>query len=749
MFESSLTHASLVSFILKQLMSMTPRQRAIERIAQRRFKRADRREPVPEVFGSNVFSFPVMRSYLPANVWASIERIIHGEAHFDESIADAVAEAMKTWALERGATHYAHVFFPLTGLTAEKHDSFYDPEANGASIARFNGSSLIQGESDASSFPSGGIRQTFEARGYTAWDVSSPAYLYDGVDGATLCIPTAFVSWTGDALDQKTPVLRSGQALDLHARRLLRIFGHEEVDRVQAFCGPEQEYFLIDRNFYYLRPDLMHTGRALFGAPPPKGQEFGDHYFGAIPDRVLGYMAEVEHELFKLGVPAKTRHNEVAPSQYEIAPLFESANIATDHQALTMMVLKRVARKHGFVCLVHEKPFSGVNGSGKHLNWSLGNTTQGNLLAPTDTPHRNAQFLVFCAAVVRAISRWGRLLSAMVASAGNDHRLGGNEAPPAILSVFLGKPLTNIFEHIGADDGGEHSLKDKLRIGVDVLADLSKDAGDRNRTSPFAFVGNRFEFRSVGSNQSIAGPLTMLNTIVAESLAYCADRLDEVNGGDAREFDAAVQDLIRDIYHEHKGILFDGDGYSSAWRQEAARRGIPNPHSTPDVIHALDDPEVGLLLSRYRVLSTRELRSRYEISMELYIKRINVEVRTALKIAKTMILPAAQRYIERLAENQRALQALNAPSLGDPGCPWALTAGAFVEHVRSLLVAIEGLERAMRDAPQGVDAETVYYQRDELLPAMNTLRACADAIEVMIDDELWPLPTFHEMLFMK
>lgn len=731
-------------------MSMTPRQRAIERIAQRRFKRAGHREPIPEIFGSNVFSFPVMRSYLPANVWASIERIINGEAHFDESIADAVAEAMKTWAIERGATHYAHVFFPLTGLTAEKHDSFYDPVANGASIARFNGSSLIQGESDASSFPSGGIRQTFEARGYTAWDVSSPAYLYDGVDGATLCIPTAFISWTGDALDQKTPVLRSGQALDLHARRLLRIFGHKEVDRVQAFCGPEQEYFLIDRNFYYLRPDLMHTGRALFGAPPPKGQEFGDHYFGAIPDRVLAYMAEVEYELFKLGVPAKTRHNEVAPSQYEIAPLFESANIATDHQALTMMVLKRVARKHGFVCLVHEKPFSGVNGSGKHLNWSFGNTHQGNLLAPTDTPHRNAQFLVFCAAVIRAVSRWGRLLSAMVASSGNDHRLGGNEAPPAILSVFLGKPLTEIFEHIGAEDGNERSLKDTLRIGVDVLADLSKDAGDRNRTSPFAFVGNRFEFRSVGSNQSIAGPLTMLNTIVAESLAYCADRLDEIDVNDTPAFDAAVQALIRDIYQEHKGILFDGDGYSTAWQQEAARRGIPNPQSTPDVIHALDDPEVESLLSRYRVLSKRELRSRYDISMELYIKRTNVEVKTALKIAKTMILPAAQKYIDRLATNKASLEAIGVASdASSETCPWREHRERFIGHVRDLLLAIEHLKKASREAPQEVSAQTVHYQRDTLLPAMDSLRASADAIETMIDDELWPLPTFHEMLFMK
>lgn len=730
-------------------MSMTPRQRAIERIAQRRFQRAERREPVPEIFGSNVFSFPVMRSYLPANVWTSIERIINGEAHFDESIADAVAEAMKTWAIERGATHYAHVFFPLTGLTAEKHDSFYDPVANGASIARFNGSALIQGESDASSFPSGGIRQTFEARGYTAWDVSSPAYLYDGVDGATLCIPTAFISWTGDALDQKTPVLRSGQALDLHARRLLQIFGHKEIDRIQAFCGPEQEYFLIDRNFYYLRPDLMHTGRALFGAPPPKGQEFGDHYFGAIPDRVLAYMAEVEYELFKLGVPAKTRHNEVAPSQYEIAPLFESANIATDHQALTMMVLKRVARKHGFVCLVHEKPFSGVNGSGKHLNWSFGNTAQGNLLAPTDTPQRNAQFLVFCAAVIRAVSRWGRLLSAIVASAGNDHRLGGNEAPPAILSVFLGKPLTDIFEHIGADDSDERSLKDKLRIGVDVLADLSKDAGDRNRTSPFAFVGNRFEFRSVGANQSIAGPITMLNTIVAESLAYCADRLDEADVSTPQKLDAAVQELIRDIYHEHKGILFDGDGYSNAWRQEAARRGIPNPHSTPDVIHALNDPEVASLLSRYRVLSKRELRSRYEISMELYIKRIHVEVKTSLKIAKTSILPAAQKYIERLAKNKTALATLQIEGAHQDGCPWESTATQFSGHVRDLLHAIHALEKASDDAPQGVHDETVYYYRDALLPAMNKLRACADAIECMIDDELWPLPTFHEMLFMK
>lgn len=730
-------------------MTMTPRQRAIERISQRKPLPSVPREPVPDIFGRNVFSFPVMRAYLPADVWNSIERTIQGEEPLDEGIADIVAEAMKAWAIERGATHYAHVFFPLTGQTAEKHDSFYDPAANGASIARFRGSALIQSQADASSFPSGGIRQTFEARGYAIWDVSSPAYLYDSADGATLCIPTAFISWTGEALDQKTPVLRSSQALNREAKRLLRLFGHENIDRVEALCGPEQEYFLIDSNFYYLRPDLIHAGRALLGAAPPKGQEFGDHYFGAIPDRVLMYMAEVEYELFKLGVPAKTRHNEVAPSQYEIAPLFESANIATDHQALTMMLLKRIAKKHGFECLTHEKPFSGVNGSGKHVNWSLGNATQGNLLDPGDSPESNAQFLVFCAAVIRAIAKWGPLLNAMTASAGNDYRLGSSEAPPNILSVFLGKPLTQVYERLGSGNSKGQSLRENLKTGVEVLADLLRDAGDRNRTSPFAFVGNRFEFRSVGADQSIAGPIAMLNTIVADSLAYCSDQLEAADRSTPDAFDKSVQTLITELYQQNKHILFDGDGYSEHWRQEASRRGIPAAGDTPDILLALNTPEVAELLSHYGVLSERELQSRYDVYIDQYIKRTWVEVKITLKIARTMILPAAMKHIRSLSENQEYLQSLvahrpepNEPALTRLGEQFALSTYALTQ-------AVEQLEQISIAAPEESCWDTMKYHHARLLPAMLKVRECADSIEQSIDDSLWPLPTFQEMLFMK
>ncbi len=476
--------------------------------------------PSGEIYGSNVFGLTEMQKRLPKQVYRSLKKTIEKGEKLDCSVADTVASAIKAWAIEKGATHYAHVFYPLTGLTAEKHDSFLAPDGNGGAVAEFSGSALIQGEPDASSFPSGGIRATFEARGYTAWDVTSPAYILENPNGTTLCIPTAFFSWTGEALDKKTPLLRSMQTLNAQAQRLLKIFGHHDGALVASTAGPEQEYFLIDRNFYFARPDLYTTGRTLFGAKPPKGQEFEDHYFGAIPERVLAFMLESERELFKLGVPIKTRHNEVAPAQYEVAPIFETANVATDHQQLIMITLRRVAEKYGMACLLHEKPFAGVNGSGKHVNWSMGSSSQGNLLDPGHTPHANMQFLVFCAAVIRAVHKYSALLRAVVAHAGNDHRLGANEAPPAIISVFLGDQLTDIFEQIKAGGAKASKGKGTLTVGVDVLPPLPKDAGDRNRTSPFAFTGNRFEFRAVGSSQSIAGPLVAMNTIVAESLDY-------------------------------------------------------------------------------------------------------------------------------------------------------------------------------------------------------------------------------------
>lgn len=722
-------------------MTKEARRRAIETIARRPYPTPGGHAPLTELFGSNVFSLRVMRERLPKSVFASIEKTICGEQPMDSTVADIVASAMKEWAIQKGATHYAHVFFPLTGLTAEKHDSFYTPDGAGGTMAEFSGSALIQGESDASSFPSGGIRQTFEARGYTAWDVSSPAYIYEGINGATLCIPTAFVSWTGEALDKKTPVLRSMQALDKQSRRLLRLFNHRDVSRVQATCGPEQEYFLVDKNFYYLRPDLVNAGRTLFGAAPPKGQEFEDHYFGAIPDRVLAYMFEVEVELFKLGIPAKTRHNEVAPSQYEIAPIFENANLATDHQQLTMMVLHRVAEKHGFVCLTHEKPFTGVNGSGKHVNWSFGNSTQGNLLDPGDTPHDNAQFLVFCAAAIRAVHKWGKLLRAVVATASNDHRLGANEAPPAILSVFLGEPLTEVFHQIVSGDSATPSERKFLRIGVDVLPDLPKDAGDRNRTSPYAFTGNRFEFRAVGSNQSVAGPLAAINTIMAESIAYCADRLEAADTRRKSDFNEAIQGLISDIIREHGAAIFNGDGYSAEWHQEAAERGLPNYATTPDVLPVLIEEDIVDLFERFEVLSRRELASRYEIYTEQYVKQVNLEAKTMIEIARTQLVPAAMKYVHTLAQALNELQSLGIK-------PDTSELQRLYGYILEFSAATDQLEAYIKAHQPDMTSEANHY-RDCVLPQMVETRRAADRVESLVDDEVWPLPTYQEMLFIK
>ncbi|HUE69611.1 MAG TPA: glutamine synthetase III, partial [Pirellulaceae bacterium] len=540
-----------------------------------------------DAYGANVFSMSEMQSRLPKPVFRSLKKTIETGAKLDPTVADVVAASMRDWAIEKGATHYAHVFYPLTGLTAEKHDSFLSPDNKGGAVAEFTGSQLIQGEPDASSFPSGGIRATFEARGYTAWDVTSPAYILENPNGTTLCIPTAFISWTGEALDKKTPLLRSMKALNGAAQRVLKLFGHKEINLVTSTAGAEQEYFLIDRNFFFARPDLLNAGRTLFGAKPPKGQEFEDQYFGAIPDRVLACMLDTERELFKLGIPVKTRHNEVAPSQYEIAPVYENANVATDHQQLVMLTLRKVAQKYGMECLLHEKPFAGVNGSGKHLNWSLGNSTQGNLLEPGGTPHENMQFLVFCAAVIRAVHKHGALLRAVVATPNNDHRLGANEAPPAIISIFLGDQLTDVFEQIKGGGAKTSKVAGHLTVGVDTLPPLPKDAGDRNRTSPFAFTGNKFEFRAVGSAQSIAGPLVVLNTIVAESLDYVATNLEKATKGDPKKLNEAVQSLVQEVYKEHKPVVFNGDGYSEAWHKEAAKRGLPNLRNTVDALAEL------------------------------------------------------------------------------------------------------------------------------------------------------------------
>lgn len=698
--------------------------------------------PAHTLFASNVFSRAEMKSRLPKEVFKSLIKTIEAGAKLDPSTADVVAAAMKDWAIEKGATHYAHVFFPLTGLTAEKHDSFLSPDGEGGAMAEFSGKQLIQGEPDGSSFPSGGIRATFEARGYTIWDVTSPAYILENPNGTTLCIPTAFVSWTGEALDKKTPVLRSMQALNQQAQRVLKLFGKTDGAFVASTAGPEQEYFLIDRHFYFSRPDLFTCGRTLFGAKPPKGQEFEDHYFGAIPERVLGFMLESERELYKLGIPVKTRHNEVAPAQYEIAPTFESANLAADHQQLIMITLKRVAEKYGMTCLTHEKPFAGVNGSGKHVNWSLGSKSQGNLLDPGDTPHENAQFLVFCAAVIRAVYKYQGLLRAVVASAGNDHRLGANEAPPAIISIFLGDQLTDVFQQIKAGGARSSLQKGTLTVGVDVLPPLPKDAGDRNRTSPFAFTGNRFEFRAVGSNQSIAGPLVAMNTIVCESLDYCATKLEKATHGKPEALHMAVQQLLSEIVTECEAIVFNGDGYSAAWHQEAAKRGLLNLKSAVDALPILDSEEIKSLFSKYGVLSERELKSRLDIYLEQYCKTVRMEAMQTLEMGKTMLFPAAIRYQSELASTCANLKLVGYEFDTD-------TLDKMTDLVKCLQDSMSALDKALHhhDA-ENLLAEAQHFC-DEVLPAMTMVRKYADELEGWVADDLWPLPTYQEMLFIK
>ena len=698
-------------------------------------------ESASEVFGANVFSTKVMKDRLPKTVYKSLMKTIEGGEKLDSSVADVVAVAMKDWAIEKGATHYTHVFYPLTGSTAEKHDSFLAPDGNGGAVAEFSGSQLIQGEPDASSFPSGGIRQTFEARGYTAWDVTSPAYLLENDNGTTLCIPTAFVSWTGEALDKKTPVLRSMQALDQQARRILNLFGHKDIARVSSTAGPEQEYFLVDRNFFFARPDLINAGRTLFGATPPKGQEFDDHYFGAIPSRVLAFMHEAEHDLFKLGIPIKTRHNEVAPGQYEIAPVFETSNIATDHQQLVMSTLKRVAEKYGMACLTHEKPFAGVNGSGKHVNFSLGNATQGNLLDPGDTPHANAQFLVFCAAVIRAVSKHAPLLRAVVASAGNDHRLGANEAPPAIISIFLGDQLTDVFEQIKKGGARTSKKRGTLAIGVDVLPPLPKDAGDSNRTSPFAFTGNRFEFRAVGSSQSIAGPLVAMNTIVADSLDYIATELEKTTKGDEKKLNVAIQKVIKDILAEHGNVIFNGDGYSEAWHQEAAKRGLPNMKTAVDALPSLTGKEVLSIFSKYKVLSKREMESRLEIYLEQYCMTVGVESNLVVEMAKTIIYPAATRYQGELAATAASLTAIGQK-------PDTTILDGLTEAINGLQKSVAALEKVKEHEAKTMLSEAK-HACEKILPAMLEVRKYADELENLVADDLWPLPTYQEILFIK
>ncbi len=695
-----------------------------------------------DYYSSNVFNKSVMKERLPKTIYKSLMMTIESGQKLDPAIADVVASAMKDWAIEKGATHYAHIFYPLTGATAEKHDSFLSPTSDGSTLSEFSGKQLIQGEPDGSSFPTGGIRVTSQARGYTIWDVTSPAYILENPNGTTLCIPTAFVSWTGEALDKKTPVLRSMQALNKQAQRILKLFGHNDGAFVASTAGPEQEYFLVDRHFFFARPDLLNAGRTLFGCKPPKGQEFDDHYFGAIPERVLAFMLDAERELFKLGIPVKTRHNEVAPGQFEIAPVFESANVAADHQQLMMTTLTRVAKKYGMACLMHEKPFAGVNGSGKHVNWSMGSSSQGNMLDPGDTPHDNAQFLVFCAAVIRAVHLHQGLLRAVVATAGNDHRLGANEAPPAIISIFLGDQLTDIFEQIKS--GGASSSIDSgtLTVGVDVLPQFPKDAGDRNRTSPFAFTGNRFEFRAVGSNQSISGPLVAINTIIAESVDYCATKLEQATNGDPELLNGAVQELLTEIINDHSAIIFNGDGYSEQWHAEAAKRGLLNLKTSVDALPYLNTPEVLEMFEKYGVLSERELDSRLETYLEQYCLTVDVEANLAISMARKLIFPAAIRYQNELAATCANLKLVGIEFDTD-------TLDSVTALVKGLQDSIARLEFAVADESASTSLEEAQHRCDAVLPSMLAVRKYVDKLECVVADDLWPLPTYQEMLFIK
>ena len=724
-----------------------PRQAALQAIATTEYdlNQIDfRTDHLKELFGTLVFSEEVQKARLPKPVFKALQKTIKlGAQLTDPAVADAVASAMKDWAIEHGATHFTHLFQPMTGLTAEKHDSFLAPTGTGAAVAEFSGKELVKGEPDASSFPSGGIRATFEARGYTGWDPTSPAYIRESPNGATLVIPTVFVSWTGEALDKKTPLLRSMEALSAQAIRILRLFDNNDAVKVFATVGPEQEYFLVDKNFLYARPDLMNCGRTLFGAKPPKGQELEDQYFGTIPERVLACMSECEAEMFKLGIPVKTRHNEVAPSQYEIAPIFEDANLATDHNQLTMDVMRRTAEKYGLVCLLHEKPFAGINGSGKHNNWSMSTDTGENLLNPGDTPHDNAQFLVFCVAVIRAVAKYPELLRVTVASAGNDHRLGANEAPPAIMSIFLGDQLQDIMDQLEKGKPEKTLPGGFMEVGASVLPKLPRDAGDRNRTSPFAFTGNKFEFRAVGSSFSIAGPNTVLNTIVAESLDFIATSLEAaVKKG--TPLNKAIQDLLPGILKESKKVVFNGDGYSEEWHKEAERRGLPNLKNTVDSLPVIVRKDSLELFTKYKVYSERELQSRYNIFAEKYVKEISIEAATMINIAKTLILPAALRYQGEVASAVNATKAAG------------VDAGAQFDHLKALTKAISDFQTATKELDTAThhkhsgepytDAKAV---RDTVLPKMVELRTLGDALETIVADDLWPLPTYREMLFIK
>ncbi len=692
---------------------------------------------IKEIFASMVFNDAVMREKLPKDTYRSLIKTIEDGKELDITVANVVANAMKDWAIEKGATHFTHWFQPMTGITAEKHDSFITPVGSNDVIMEFSGKELIKGEPDASSFPSGGLRATFEARGYTAWDPTSFAFIKDN----TLCIPTAFCSFGGEALDKKTPLLRSMKAVSEQAVRVLKLFGNETT-QVVSTVGAEQEYFIIDKKLFDQRKDLIITGRTLFGAKPPKGQEMDDHYFGSIKPRVKAFMAELDTELWKLGILAKTEHNEAAPAQHELAPIYGSTNLATDHNQLTMETMKNVAARHGLVCLLHEKPFEGVNGSGKHNNWSIATKEGVNLLEPGDTPAQNAQFLLFLCAVIAAVDDFQDLLRISVASAGNDHRLGANEAPPAIMSMFLGDELTAILDSIEQGTAYDVHATSVMEIGADVLPKFAKDTTDRNRTSPFAFTGNKFEFRSVGSNHSVSGPNLTLNTIVAEELSRIADKLEAAVAA-GEDFNKAVGRLIREIYKEHKRIIFNGNNYSDEWVGEAKRRGLLNLRTTPDALPYFVSEKNISMYTRHRVFTEMEMHSRDEIHMESYCKVMNIEALTMLDMAKKQVIPAVLKYIRAVSETAAAAKAIGISADVETEIAAKLTSLAGELHE-----GIGALEFAVNESHKFTDSyDLMFFIRDEIIPTMNSVRAAADELETMVDEEYWPFPTYDALLF--
>ena len=719
-----------------------PRLQAIQKISQRQAIPTVKTECLGDIWAEDVFNLGRMEWALSKTAFKAIKKTVQTGEPLDSATADVVAAAMKEWAVSKGAKFFSHIFYPMTNITAEKHDGFIVTNSDGGAITEFSGSLLIKGEPDGSSFPNGSLRMTNAARGYTAWDPTSPAYIMHTDNGATLMIPSVFMSWTGEALDKKIPLLRSNAAMNTAAQKVLSLMGETDIATLNSSCGAEQEYFLVDTHFANSRPDLLLAGRTLFGASPAKGQEFDDHYFGAIPARVQVFMQDYEDQLYKLGIPAKTHHNEVAPGQFEIAPYFEAANVAADHQQLMMTLMKSTAKKHGFMCLLHEKPFAGINGSGKHVNWSVGNSTQGNLLDPGSTPHENLLFLLFCGAVIRGVHMHGPLLRAVIASASNDHRLGANEAPPAILSVYLGDQLEKVFTDIKEGKLNKTAQGGEMDLGLSQILNFERDPGDRNRTSPFAFTGNRFEFRAVGSSQSVSGPLVAMNTLLADSLSWIAGKLEPELGKDGSQAEAVVT-VLQDLMKEHGNVVFGGDGYSAEWHEAAVKeRGLKNIPTTADALPALREKSVIELFERTGVLSPVELESRFEVYAEQYVLSIEVEAKLVIDIAKTLIYPAAIEYLSTLAATAAGLSTM--------GVDLDNSAAEFVaEHANAILVAVQKLSAALAQEDFASTEEHMQFCASTIRGLMDEVRSHGDALEAIVADELWPLPKYQEMLYIK